>query len=138
MQIDEGLLDTISNYLKEKGIINITWKGRNLSKRGASGLNQLLSAITNFNDADMLEIVKILYKKGGNDIFLEAGFTNTENDVYEYTFLDVAIMHKNFNTLSLLIEKRGKNNTGKTIHERNEVYPLSSENIEYGHLFMLN
>ena len=31
------------------------------------------------------------------------------------------------------IEKRGKNNTGKTIHERNEVYPLSSENIEYGH-----
>lgn len=115
MQIDEGLLDDISNYLKGKGIIDITWKGRNLSKRGAGGLNQLLSAITNFNDTDMLEIVKMLYKKGGNDIFLEAGFTNTENDVYEYTFLDLAIMHKNYNTLLWLID----NITGLYIAGRN-------------------
>src|SRR5574344_1604932 len=104
MQIDEGLLDYIGNYLKEKGIINITWKDRNLSKRGAGGLNQLLSAITNFNDADMLEIVKILYKKDGNTIFLEAAFTNTKNHVYEYTFLDLNKKKKNFNTLSWLID----------------------------------
>lgn len=31
------------------------------------------------------------------------------------------------------IETRGKNNTGKTIHERNEKHPESSKSIEYGH-----
>lgn len=31
------------------------------------------------------------------------------------------------------IETRGKNNTGKTIHERNIAYPKVNQNVEYGH-----
>lgn len=102
MILSEGLFDELGDYLKSLGILKTKWQGRNL-RRGAEDLSQMIGPMFMFKDDEMLNIVKILHKRSGNEIFLNAGFTNTEHDTYEYTFLDLAIVNNNPKTLEWLL-----------------------------------
>lgn len=103
MILNEGVMDEIKDYLTVKGILKLKYRHRVITD-GASNLNQIIGPLSNLKDDDLLYILKILKKRGNTEVFSDVGFLNSEHDTNEFTFLDLAITNKNYNSIAWIIE----------------------------------
>ncbi len=102
VELNEGIIDTIHDFLRSKGIMKTEWRGKEI-KHGVADLSEINTILHRFRDDDLLRIVKVLKNRDGDEVFNYAGFYNAGGGTREFTFLDVAITNTNVKTLDWLI-----------------------------------